>query len=234
MEARNTDFIKVAQQTVEAFYQGKFLPHCEDELECIVPASYRSCVQSHMDTSPQMLSRGTCDIIHNKYKLMLLTSNAIVVSGSYFVVKKKKSGRRTKELLYVTVVMRAASSGIKVAHMHISNAVGGEFYQLSDVSDRQYRIHESEILYLEASHNHILWHCESVKAETVGCFKETEKTLSDEFVRIHRGFIVNRKHISKIARCYVELDNGEILQIPVKRYCEVKKQLQNESEIIKK
>ncbi|MBQ2803046.1 MAG: LytTR family transcriptional regulator DNA-binding domain-containing protein, partial [Lachnospiraceae bacterium] len=90
------------------------------------------------------------------------------------------------------------------------------------IRERVFMIEEDELLYLEACHNHIIWHCKYFVVESVGSLKKLEEELSGSFVRIQRSYIVNKKHVRKIARCYAEMDNKEIIQIPVKKYCNIK------------
>lgn len=96
---------------------------------------------------------------------------------------------------------------------------------LKDTRERVFNLHEQEILYLEAGHNHVFWHCENFTIETTGSMKKAEQCLSDVFFKIQRSYIINKEHISKMARCYVEMDNGEKLSVPVKKYCKVKQSL---------
>lgn len=61
--------------------------------------------------------------------------------------------------------------------------------------------------------------------EVSGTLLNTESRLPDTFVRIHKSFIVNSLHVERINRCYAELSNGERLQIPVKKYTDVRRKL---------
>lgn len=225
MDKKRIDFISVAKQTVESIYKGKPLRFHTNESACILPDSYKNDDTGRMTRCPALPPGGGCDIEHRGYKLVASASNVGVVTGSYFTVKLEKSGRRRTDLFLITLAMSVSPVGVSISHLHISRGSEERFYLLDDISERRFRVHESEILYLEAGHNHILWHCERIRIETMGSFKKVEGTLSEEFIRIHRSFIVNRRHACVIARCYVELDNGERLQIPVKKYCEVKRRL---------
>lgn len=223
MDKKEADFIRAAKQTVEWIYKGKPLRFYKSNPACIFPDSYKNGDTGRTGLCPA--APGVCDIAHREYKLVASANNIAVVTGSYFTVRPEKSGGRRKDPFLVTLVMNVSPVGTSIVHVHISRASGERFYLLDDISEQRFRVHESEILYLEAGHNHILWHCDRIRIETMGSFKKVESTLSEEFIRIHRSFIVNRRHASAIARCYVELDNGERLQIPVKKYCEVKRRL---------
>ena len=209
---KNTDIIKATKQVVELIYQGKHLPLLRDDRNFILPAALR---RDRRDKA-RMQAKAFGKIYHKDYGLAFRTETMAAVSGHYVVDKIPCS---------ITLIWSASSSGIRIVHLHISHEDRGNEYQIKDLEGRQIRIYESDIFYLEAEHNHVLWYCREGMVETVGSLKEAENYLSEQFVRIHRGFIVNRKYVYRIARCYVELNNGEILQIPVKKYCEVKRAL---------
>lgn len=226
MGERTGKLIKVAQQIVEFIYQGKCLPLYEGDMVCICPLPYENGRKGRRSAHPMKPHKDICDIVHDDYRMMYRNDKVAIISGRYSTVQQEETGQRMKQWFYITVVLEVSLSGLKIPHIHISNGDEETIYQLIDSQERQFRIHESEVLYLEAGHNHVIWHCDTIQVETRGTLKDVEKAVSGEFVRIHRSFIVNRNHIRQIARCYVVLDNGEILQIPVKKYCDVKKKLQ--------
>lgn len=228
MGERAGKLIKVAQQIVEFIYQGKHLPFYEGEMVCICPLSYRNSRENKRCAQPVKMLKKACDIVHDDYRIMYGNEKVVIIAGRNAVIWQEEAGQKLKEWFYITMILEISLRGLKIPHMHISNGDEEKIYRLIDSEERQFCIHESEILYLEAGHNYVLWHCEGHQLETRGSLKEAEQTVSEAFVRIHRSFIVNKNHVVRIARCYVVLDNGEILQIPVKKYCEIKKKL-NES-----
>ena len=72
----------------------------------------------------------------------------------------------------------------------------------------------SELLYFEAvgKMHQIRIHMDEEILEFYGSLKEQEEELGDSFFRCHRGYLVNTARIKKIhlAKCEIELDNGEI------------------------
>lgn len=214
---KRQDLIKIAKQIVEFIYQGRHLPFSENDMTYIFPFSFPADIRDRGEARFAALPEGGGGIEHREYRQLSKTDDTAVVAGRYAVMGMQ---------FFVTVILNISAEKVRIIHVHISSIKEERFYHVRDVNARQFRLRESEIFYLEARHNHVLWNCENVQLETVGSFKETEKSLSEEFVRIHRGFIVNRQRVCKIARCYAELDNGKTLQIPVKKYMEVKKALQ--------
>ncbi|MCM1046243.1 MAG: LytTR family transcriptional regulator [Candidatus Gastranaerophilales bacterium] len=220
------DFVKVAQRIVEFIYQGKQLPVYEGCMACVYPVSYKNSIESRAGTLPIPMVKDGCDIIHGTYSMLFKSGRAVIMAGQYATVTQKKGRARQRECFNITMALDIAPAEVRIVHIHISRGNEGRFYQLRDVNERLFRMHESQICYIEAGHNRVLWHCGEQEVQTVGSLQDTEKTLSEEFVRIHRSFIVNRNCVLKIGRCYVELDNGEVLPVPVKRYCEVRRNLQ--------
>ncbi|MCM1325967.1 MAG: LytTR family transcriptional regulator DNA-binding domain-containing protein [Bacteroidales bacterium] len=223
MGERKGNFIKIAQQVVECIYQGKRLPLYEGDMVCICPLPYRNSKAGRRSSRPMNPQKGVWSILHGDYRMMYRNERVAVVTGRYCAMRREDA--LSKEWFYITVILEVLPTGIKIPHIHISNGEEERIYQLRDSLERRFSVHESEILYLEAGHNYVLWHCADSVIEIRGSLKESEREVSGEFVRIHRSFLVNRNHIQKIARCYVLLDNGETLQIPVKKYSEVKKKL---------
>lgn len=166
-------------------------------------------------------------IVHNQYRVVLQSGQYVTVVGTFRLLTTTESFRKKEKMCVASVMLTCGEQGIKVALLHISEKLSGKKYELRDAREHCYLVDEMDVFYLEAGHNHTRWHCRNEVIETVGNLSSSEKSLSDSFVRIHRGFIINTAHVYKVARCFVELDNGEQLQIPVKKYMAVKERLMN-------
>ena len=123
-----------------------------------------------------------------------------------------------------SALLQYRSGTPRLTMLHISEEPGRVF-SLTDVVEHTYFLGEEEILYLESGHNRVFWHTGKETVEVTGTLLHTESRLPDSFVRIHKSFIVNSLHVARINRCYAELSNGERLQIPVKRYTDVRRKL---------
>ncbi len=166
-----------------------------------------------------------CRIIHRGYRLILQTAETIAVAGSYSLIGSDLESMQER-VYEVSMVLKQAGESIRVALLHISEKLPRKTYTLKDELEHCYRMDEMDVFYLEAGHNRTRWHCRDGKIiETSGNLLHTEKELSDTFLRVHRGFIVNRFHVRKIGRCYVELVTGENISIPVKKYTAVRERL---------
>ena len=123
-----------------------------------------------------------------------------------------------------SAILQYVAGTPRLTMLHISEEPGRVFC-LTDVMEHTYFLGEEEILYLESGHNRVFWHTGKETVEVTGTLLDTESRLPDSFVRIHKSFIVNSLHVAGINRCYAELSNGERLQIPVKRYTDVRRRL---------
>lgn len=167
----------------------------------------------------------TCRVVHRHYRITFQDEQIAVAIGTFRLLPVSEAAMSRERMCIASMVLSCQENKIEAVMLHISEKVSGKKYRLEDAQEHCYLMDEMDVFYLEAGHNRTKWHCRDRMIETTGTLKSTEADLSESFVRIHRGFIVNRYHVRKIARCYVELDNGVQLQIPVKKYMAVKEQL---------
>lgn len=119
-------------------------------------------------------------------------------------------------------------AGTKIIYVQILEDVGCSAYvhEVKAINDSYYFVDEGEVLYIEANHNHVIWHCMDCEIESGDSLHHLETILSDNFVRIQRGYLVNRKHVKCLRRCEAIMRNGDILPIPSKKYVSVRKKLE--------
>ena len=98
-------------------------------------------------------------------------------------------------------------------------------YRIRACNAECYLMKEREIIYLESSHNRVLWHCRGKLIATNDSLGHFQEKLSEAFVRIQRGYLVNKNHACHVRRCEVQMSNGDILSIPDKKYVIVREQL---------
>ena len=73
---------------------------------------------------------------------------------------------------------------------------------------------QSEILYFEGQANYLAIHTTSGEYKMRSTMAGVEKELEDsDFLRIHKGFLVNLEHIRVLKTEELELDNGTVLPI---------------------
>lgn len=219
------EFFEIAKKFMEGYCRGELediSKYCTKDVEVITPY-FRRCGKLKRMYGESENERNS--IVHRNYRLIYRSPSTGIVTGGCNLEERKKD-------IEFTIIINQIQKQNKIKHVHISEHMLGKYFQIRDIKEQVYHIHETEIEYVEAFHNHVLWHCQDSTVEAVGKLSEVQKILSEDFIRIHRSYIVNCRHVGYVARCYVKLDNGEELQIPVKKYCEVKKMLAKGSNII--
>ncbi len=202
----------VTKYMIELFYQGDKFQRAEyytKDMLCI---------------APEKQGRENERILHFYGRPYFNRSDTVLVTGSYYLCYKTQYGKEMKVRCQYSTLFQYINGVIKMTMLHISEELG-KVFQLTDVIERTYFLQEAEVLYLESGHNRVFWHTAKEVVEVAGSLINTECRLPNSFVRIHRSFIVNSMHVEKIERCHVELSNGDQLQIPVKKYTDVKKKL---------
>lgn len=79
---------------------------------------------------------------------------------------------------------------------------------------RIHRIKEDEIIYLEGMGNYVTYHLEG--NQNIICYnslKESLLELDQNFLRIHKSYIINRNHVKSYNMEGIEMSNGKVLPI---------------------
>ena len=72
---------------------------------------------------------------------------------------------------------------------------------------------------------HTIWHGISFTIEAVTPLKDIEDKMSEEFIKVHRSYIVNRRKVKEIRRCAAIMENGDEVPIPYKKYVMIRDKL---------
>ncbi|MGI6106206.1 MAG: LytR/AlgR family response regulator transcription factor [Raoultibacter sp.] len=98
----------------------------------------------------------------------------------------------------------------------------GEQSLMVAVDKKLQRILYSDIVYIESFSHYITIHTKTKEFRSRKGISEVEEELdSEQFLRIHRSYIVNVKYISAIGKKELQLENGETLPISQMRYQEI-------------
>lgn len=93
---------------------------------------------------------------------------------------------------------------------------------LIDVDGEIIRIKQEDIFYIEAFSHNIEINIRDKKFSTRKNISTIEKELDENaFIRCHRSYIVGLKHIKKIGKNDIELDNGNIIPVSRRQYSNV-------------
>ena len=86
------------------------------------------------------------------------------------------------------------------------------------------RILFSEIYYLEVFNRKIVLHRKDDTIEFYGKMKELEESLGNDFMRTHRAYLVNLRHVRKYNAAQVTLENGQTVLLAKQKYAQFVKQ----------
>lgn len=200
----------VVRYMIDLFYAGdrfREAKYYTEDMICIAPKNRK---------------RSGCRTLHGECRICQNGPEAASVAGSYRLIRPADG--KVLSLCRYTALLQYVAGTPRLTMLHISEERGKTF-RLTDVVEHTYFLGEEEVLYLESGHNRVFWHTGKETVEVTGTLLHTESRLPDTFVRIHKSFIVNSLHVERINRCYAELSNGERLQIPVKRYTDVRRKL---------
>lgn len=100
-----------------------------------------------------------------------------------------------------------------------------DYIWLTGVDESRYKIRLKDIMFLESLHNHVRWNTKRIRIETVDLLKSVQNILPENFVRIHRGYIVNSDHICCLERCKAFLTDGTEIPIPKNKYTQIRNEL---------
>lgn len=202
----------VTRHMISLFYKGNSFKKAEYYTKDMI------CI------APKHQSRKVCCVVHCASQLCFNQPDTAFAAGSYHLVYAAESGRKTTMRCHYSALLQNIDGAVKLTMLHISEE-SGVLFRLTDVVERTHFLPEAEILYLESGHNRVFWHTWKEAVEVAGTLLRAEDELPNTFVRIHKSFIVNSLYVEKIDRCFAELINGERLQIPVKKYTDVRKKL---------
>lgn len=145
----------------------------------------------------------------------------IVVTGVYRVDSKGECELKQNYFEYTVVMTEGLAVFVQLNEKNTSPKV----HRVVAVNEAVYNFDETVLMYIESLKDHILWHYGDKSVESIDTLKRLEKELSEDFIRVHRSYIVNKRKVSSIQRCSVTMANGDNIPIPYKKYVEVREKL---------
>jgi DNA-binding LytR/AlgR family response regulator len=86
-----------------------------------------------------------------------------------------------------------------------------EDYIMLKSEHRIHKVKHNEILYIEGLKEYVIFHLKNEKRIiTLRSIKSLEESLPDNFMRIHRSYIINKNEISTLYRNMVEIGKRKI------------------------
>ena len=169
--------------------------------------------------------------INAKYRLYLKDIHSIriseeMVQSSCIAVMErieKEHGKAQDTYEILVTFMNEKAVFINITEMRAGNVE--PVYKIRACNEECYIVEEKEVLYIESCHNQVLWHCTNGIISSNNSLGKLEEQVSDAFVRIQRGYLVNKNHVRHIRRCEAQMSNGDVLSIPCKKYVTVRERL---------
>lgn len=161
-------------------------------------------------------------IRHREYHVQMITEQVCLVNGIFGIVSGQ--GMDDSSEIPFEIVVCMCDGMAECIHIH-GTAPARLLFQVRGFHEETWFLESTEILYIESSHNNVIWHCREYQVESRDTLKRLEQCLPDHFVRIHRCHIINVEQIHKISGNEVEMTNGDILTIPVRNGAKVQKEI---------
>lgn len=226
MNQESRNYIKRIMQFISDLYSGRVretAAYCQENVEWKL--NHFRAYGAYNGKIREAVKRKQCDVSnieHHGYYVHTITQGIVIVSGSYSIYWKRRDQAIEQISYEITVCMHYG----RAAHIQIyGGARPGELYKIIGVDEQVYYVELADIIYLESNHNQVIWHCVEFDVVVRDSLKNLEGRLREPFVRIQRGYIVNKQHVRKIQRCEVQMSNGDILPIPSRKYIAVREQL---------
>ena len=135
-------------------------------------------------------------------QIVFITGFADYISEGYEVSALHYLMKPVNENKLFAVLDRAAAA-MQKAERVILLTVGGEMIRLP----------VSQVQYVEAFSHTVAIVTERDTIQVKMPISEVEKLLGDKFIRCHRSYLIGLKHISRLSKTAVILDNGKALPL---------------------
>lgn len=164
---------------------------------------------------------GTDDIGHGRYHVQIQDKTSCIVYGGFCVRDGHGSG--AYDYPYdINLVMKEGVAERIILHGGRNEPL---FCIVRSSDAHLYMLRESEVLYIESSHNDLIWHCMDAQLKSRGSLKDLERRLPEGFLRLHRCYIVNVNHIKSMVEREITVTNGDRLLIPARTYAEERRRI---------
>ncbi len=163
------------------------------------------------------------EIYFGDLRTITLIEDVKLISCSYYLLYEGHISKKIKYKYHIIIlVIKDAEIGYVQIHKVYDES---KTYNIRASNENRYRLNEEEILYIESMHNKVVWHCFDKTIVCSDSLHNLEEKMSENFVRIQRGYLVNKNRVCCVRRCEVEMDNGDVLSIPTKKYIHMREKL---------
>lgn len=172
------------------------------------------------------------------YDILLLDIEMSKMNG-IDLAKKVREGNTRVQIVFITGYPDFMSEGFEVAALHylmkpvkkeklfsvldraVENLGQKEKSLVLETENGTMRVNFSNIIMAEAQgHDTLLMLTTGKETAKIG-INELEKQLGDSFVRSHRSYLVGLRHVTRITKTDVILDNGDLIPLSRRMYMDV-------------
>ncbi len=161
-------------------------------------------------------------VVHHHYHVQAVKRDVAVVTGQFRTAGK---GGGSGADSHCTFIWSWSREEAKLLHVHISQVnlqeQAGRQLLFRGEDGSSYYLSPNEILYVEARNIYCSVHCSSRVIPVSQSMKQVREILPEQFLKIHRSFIVNRRYVFRVYRYGLELVGGICLPVPEKQYMNV-------------
>lgn len=175
---------------------------------------------------------------NQNYDILLLDIEMAKMNGIDLAKKVREENNRV-QIVFITGYPDFMSEGFEVAALHylmkpvkkeklfsvldraVENLGKKEESLVLETENGVLRVNFSEIMLAEAKgHDTVLTLTSRIETAKIG-INDLEKKLDTSFVRSHRSYLVGLRHITRITKTDVILDNGALIPLSRRMYAEV-------------
>lgn len=171
----------------------------------------------------------------SSYDILVLDIEMNGISGIELAKRIRREGARV-EILFITSHFEFISEGYEVDALHyLTKPVAKDklYAVLTKALDRlqaeppfviiscegeTVKLHEPDILYVEAFAHYISIHTSKREYRIKESISSFGKSLTDDFFRIHRSYLVSLKAVVRISRTEITLEDGTLLPLARGKY----------------
>ncbi len=181
----------------------------------------------------------SCHLLHQEFVAVQNDGSSCCVMGRYVIAADNLMENVSQGERRCTFVWELESGEPVIKHVHLSNFIPDTEnapYELEttksvdkivvhDEDGVTHFILAAEILYVEACDKRIYINCTRSTITAKMSISEFRKIMGDDFVMVHRSFVVNINHVCEIKKYCVVMSNHTNIPVPVKKYKQVKEEI---------
>lgn len=219
------ELVRRTRRIVKEIFQGskQAIPYCKGDIEWrFNHMSGYGLYCAHVRKALLGCMEDGARVRHQEYHVQTIADQICMVSGMFCIEPGQDAGTIAGTPYEVLVCM--CNGMAECVHVHGARSAR-VLCRVRGVHEEVYFLEVAEVLYIESSHNNVVWHCRGYEVESRDSLKRLEQCLPEDFMRIHRGYIVNVGQIYSIRGNEVRMVNGDVLAIPARNGAEVRRSL---------